>query len=147
MKQKVGDLYEEDGKKFTTKADMVVEQYNNFKVLDTMRVNGRLTLGENLADLGGISVAYEAFKTYSSQAKATQKIDGFTANERFFLAWAQVWRSKYRDEEQANQILTDPHSPGKFRCNGPLTNMPEFYEVFGVKEGDKMYRPSKIRIW
>ena len=138
---------EEDGKKFTTKADMVVEQYNNFKVLDTMRVNGRLTLGENLADLGGISVAYEAFKTYSSQAKTTQKIDGFTANERFFLAWAQVWRSKYRDEAQANQILTDPHSPGKFRCNGPLTNMPEFYEVFGVKEGDKMYRPSKIRIW
>lgn len=138
---------DEDSKKFISRADMVVEQYNNYKVLDTMRVNGRLTLGENIGDLGGITVAYEAFQTYSPQAKSMQKIDGFTPNQRFFLAWAQVWRGKYRDEAQANQILTDPHSPGKFRCNGPLTNMPEFYEAFGVKEGDKMYRPSKIRIW
>lgn len=138
---------DEDSKKFISRADMVVDQYNNFKVLDTMRVNGRLTLGENIGDLGGITVAYEAFKTYSPQAKTMQKIDGFTPDQRFFLSWAQIWRSKYRDEAQANQILTDPHSPGKFRCNGPLTNMPEFYEVFGVKDGDKMYRPSKIRIW
>ncbi len=138
---------EEDSKKFITRADMIVDQYNNFKVLDTMRVNGRLTLGENIGDLGGITVAYEAFQTYSPQAKSMQKIDGFTPNQRFFLSWAQIWRSKYRDEAQANQILTDPHSPGKFRCNGPLTNMPEFYQVFDVKEGDKMHRPSKIRIW
>ena len=136
-----------DAAKFTVKTDMVVDQFNNYKVLDTMRVNGKLTLGENIADLGGLAVAYEAFKTYSPQAKTNQKIDGFTPDQRFFLAWAQVWRSKYRDEAQANQIMTDPHSPGKFRCNGPLTNMPEFYEVFGVKEGDKMYRPSRVRIW
>ena len=138
---------EDDGKKFIAKADMVVDQYNNFTVLDTMHVNGRLTLGENIADLGGLTVAYEAFKTYSPQAKTMRKIDGFTPDQRFFLSWAQIWRSKYRDEAQANQILTDPHSPGKFRCNGPLTNMPAFYETFGVKEGDKMYRPNKILIW
>ncbi|MBL7818771.1 MAG: M13 family metallopeptidase [Saprospiraceae bacterium] len=138
---------EDDAKKFMARADMVVDQFNNYKVLDTVRVNGKLTLGENIADLGGLAVAYEAFKTYSPQAKGSQKIDGFTPEQRFFLSWAQVWRAKYRDEELANRILTDPHSPGKFRCNGPLTNMPEFYEVFGVKEGDKMYRPSKIRIW
>jgi putative endopeptidase len=138
---------EDDTKKFTQRTDMVVDQYNNFKVLDTMRVNGKLTLGENIADLGGLAVAYEAFKTYSPQAKTTQKIDGFTSEQRFFLSWAQIWRAKYRDEAQAQQIMTDPHSPGKFRCNGPLTNMPEFYGVFGVKEGDKMHRPSKIRIW
>ena len=137
----------DDAAKFTVKTDMVVDQFNNYKVLDTMRVNGKLTLGENIADLGGLAVAYEAFNTYSPQAKSNQKIDGFTPNQRFFLSWAQVWRSKYRDEAQANQIMTDPHAPGKFRCNGPLTNMPEFYEAFGVKEGDKMYRPGRVRIW
>ncbi len=136
-----------DAQQFTAKTDMVVNQFNNYKVLDTMRVNGKLTLGENIADLGGLAVAYEAFNTYSPQAKSNQKIDGFTPNQRFFLSWAQVWRAKYRDEELANRIMTDPHSPGQFRCNGPLTNMPEFYEAFGVKEGDKMYRPSRVRIW
>ena len=138
-----------DGQKFDGKANMVVEQYNNFKVLDTLRVNGKLTLGENIADLGGIAVAYEAFKTYSPQAKSMDKIDGFTADQRFFFSWAQIWRSKYRPEALANQIQTDPHSPGQFRCNGPLTMMPEFYQVFGVKEGDKMYKKDaeRVRIW
>ncbi len=137
----------DDAKKFTAKTDMVVDQYSQQTVLDTMHVNGKLTLGENIADLGGLAVALEAFKTYSPQAKTTQKIDGFTPEQRFFLAWAQVWRSKYRDEAQAQQIMTDSHSPGKFRCNIPLTNMAEFYEVFGVKEGDKMYRANRVKIW
>ena len=140
---------ESDTKKFEAKTNMVVEQFNNYKVLDTLRVNGKLTLGENIADLGGLSVAYDAFKTYSAQGKSDGTIDGFTADQRFFLSWAQVWRSKMRPEAQANQIQTDPHSPGKFRCNGPLTNMAEFYAIFGVKQGDKMWRPEveRAKIW
>lgn len=139
----------DDAKKFDVKANMVVNQYNSYTVLDTMHVNGKLTLGENIADLGGLSVAYEAFKTYSPQAKSKDKIDGFTADQRFFLSWAQIWRSKMRPEAQANQIQTDPHSPGRFRCNGPLSNMAEFYEIFGVKQGDKMWRPEtdRVKIW
>ena len=140
---------EEDRQKFDARANMIVEQYSKYTVLDTLHVNGKLTLGENIADFGGLSVAYEAFKTFSPQAKTTQTIDGFTADQRFFLAWAQVWRSKYRPEAQANQIQTDPHAPGRFRCNGPLSNMVEFYKVFNVKEGDKMYRPEneRAKIW
>jgi putative endopeptidase len=117
--------------------------------LDTLHVNGKLTLGENIADLGGLAVAYDAFKTYSAQGKSDGTIDGFTADQRFFLSWAQVWRAKMRPEAQANQIQTDPHSPGKFRCNGPLTNMMEFYNIFGVKQGDKMWRPEveRAKIW
>ncbi len=139
----------DDAKKFETKANMVVDQYNNYKVLDTMRVNGKLTLGENIADFGGLAVAYDAFKTYSPQAKSLDKWDGFTADQRFFLSWAQVWRSTQRPEALANQIQTDPHSPGRFRCNGPLTNMVEFYTIYGVKEGDKMWRPEteRAKIW
>ena len=140
---------EADIKKFEGKTNMVVEQFNNYKVLDTLSVNGKLTLGENIADLGGLAVAYDAFKTYSAQGKSDGTIDGFTADQRFFLSWAQVWRSKMRPEAQANQIQTDPHSPGKFRCNGPLTNIVEFYNVFGVKQGDKMWRPEieRAKIW
>lgn len=140
---------ESDTKKFEAKTNMIVEQFNNYKVLDTLRVNGKLTLGENIADLGGLSVAYDAFKTYSPQGKSDGTIDGFTADQRFFLSWAQVWRAKMRPEAQADQIQIDPHSPGKFRCNGPLTNMQEFYTIFGVKQGDKMYRAEadRAKIW
>jgi putative endopeptidase len=139
----------DDAKKFEAKANIVVEQYSNYVVLDTVHVNGKLTLGENIGDLGGIAVAYDAFKTYSPQAKSPDKMDGFTPDQRFFLSWAQVWRSTQRPEALANQVQTDPHSPGKFRCNGPLSNMVEFYNVFGVKEGDKMWRPEAVRakIW
>lgn len=139
----------EDNKKFQVKTDMIVNQFNNYTVLDTLHVNGKLTLGENIADLGGLTVAYEAFKTYSPQAKMKGTLDGFTPDQRFFLSWAQVWRAKMRPEAQANQIQTDPHSPGKYRCNGPLTNMIDFYNVFGVKAGDKMFRPEadRAKIW
>ena len=139
----------DDGKKFDVKANMVAEQFNNYKVLDTLPVNGKLTLGENIADLGGLAIAYDAFKTYSPQAKSPDKIDGFTADQRFFLSWAQVWRSILRPEAMANQIQTDPHSPGRYRCNGPLTNMEEFYNLYNVKEGDKMWRPEtqRVKIW
>ena len=138
----------EDAKKFTEKADVVVKQFDGYTVLDSTHVNGKLTLGENLADLGGLAIAYEAFKK-TKQGKGDLKIDGFTPDQRFFLSWAQVWRASTRPEEIASRIMTDPHSPNEWRCNGPLSNMDEFYQAFGVKEGDKMYKPvsERAKVW
>lgn len=139
---------DEDAKNFEAKTGVVVDQFNAYTVLDTVHVNGKLTLGENLADLGGLAIAYEAFQK-TEQAKKSEKIDGFTPNQRFFLSWAQVWCTKSRDAETANRIITDPHSPAEWRTNGPLSNMPEFYEAFNIKPGDKMYRADSIRakVW
>jgi len=139
---------EEDAKKFEEKANVVVEQFNSYTVLDTVHVNGELTLGENLADLGGLAIAYEAFKK-TKQGQSNELIDGYTPDQRFFLSWAQVWRANTRPEEMANRIVTDPHSPNEWRCNGPLSNMEEFYQAFGVKQGDKMFRPAadRVRVW
>ena len=138
-----------DNQKFGVKADQVMQQYNAFTVLDTIHVNGKLTQGENLADFGGLSMAYEAYKTFSPQAKTNTKIDGFTGDQRLFLAWAQVWRTNIRPEAEAQQVVTDPHSPGRYRCNGPLKNMVEFYNAFDVKPGDKMYRADadRAKVW
>lgn len=138
----------EDEEKFKQRTALVVSEYNNFTVLDTIYVNGRLTLGENLADLGGLNIAYEAF-THTKQFKEAKKIDGFTPTQRFFLNWAQVWRSNTLPETAAQLILTDPHSPGMHRANGPIVNMDAWYEAFNVQPGDKMYvAPDKrIRIW
>lgn len=138
----------EDEQKFKAKTGVVVRQFNEYTVLDSVHVNGNLTLGENLADLGGLAIAYEAFKK-TAQGKSNEKIDGFTPDQRFFLSWAQVWRTSARDEQTALMIKTDPHSPAKWRCNGPLSNMPEFYAAFNVKPGDKMYRADSVRakVW
>ena len=138
----------EDAQKFTQRANQVVNQYNNFTVLDTIHVNGKLTLGENLADLGGLNIAYEAF-THTKQFKEGKKIDGFTPTQRFFLNWAQVWRSNTLPETAAQLILTDPHSPGEHRANGPVVNMDAWYNAFNVKPGDKMYvaPENRIHIW
>jgi putative endopeptidase len=116
--------------------------------LDTIHVNGRLTLGENLADLGGLNIAYEAF-THTKQFKEGKKIDGFTPTQRFFLNWAQIWRSNTVPETAAQLILTDPHSPGMHRCNGPIVNMDAWYAAFNIQPGNKMYvAPDKrIKIW
>jgi putative endopeptidase len=140
---------EEDSKKFDAKANLMVEQYNGYTVLDTVHVNGKLTLGENLADLGGVTLAYEAFKNYSAQGKTNDRIDGFTPDQRFFLSWSQVWRNLMRDEAMAQRIVTDPHSPGRYRSNGPLSNFEPFYKAFDVKEGDKMWRAEKdrVKVW
>lgn len=139
---------EEDKVKFEAKTKMVVDQFNGYKILDDKAVNGELTLGENIADLGGVTIAYEAYKK-TEQGKSDEKIDGFTPDQRFFLSWAQVWRLNIVDEEAAKRLVTDPHSPGIFRCNGPLSNFQPFYEAFNVKEGDKMFRPIAERavIW
>ncbi len=138
----------DDREKFTSKAKVIIDQYNGFKVLDSLKVNGQLTLGENIADLGGITLAYEAFKL-TEQAKGKEKIDGLTPDQRFFMSWANVWRIKDRPEQLRVRITTDPHSPEQFRTNGPLMNFEPFYQAFGVKEGDKMYvKPEeRAKIW
>jgi putative endopeptidase len=135
----------DDAKKFTESANKVVNQYNNFTVLDTLHVNGKLTLGENLADLGGLNIAYEAF-TKTPQFKAGKAIDGFTPTQRFFLSYAQIWRSNSLPETTAQLIVTDPHSPGMSRANGPVVNMDEWYSAFNVQPVDKMYVPQEQRI-
>ena len=138
----------EDAVKFKQKAKGVVDQYNKYTVLNNLKVNGELTLGENLADIGGLAIAYEAFKN-TEQGKDSTKIDGFTPDQRFFLSFAQVWRIKDRDERLRMRISMDPHSPEMFRVNGPLSNMPEFYKAFNIKPTDKMYRPEdqRVKIW
>jgi putative endopeptidase len=137
-----------DADKFKLRADMVVDQYNGFTVLDTIHVNGKLTLGENLADLGGLNTAYEAFKK-TKEGHSNVKIDGFTPDQRFFLSWAQVWRSQQRPESAQSRIKTDPHSPEQYRTNAPISNIDAWYAAFDVKPGDKMYKaPDKrIKIW
>ena len=137
-----------DADEFKKRADEVVTQYSGYVILDTLHVNGKLTLGENLADLGGLSIAYEAFKN-TKQGKSNKKIDGFTPDQRFFLNWSQVWRNNILPEAAAQRILTDSHSPGLHRSNGPLTNIDAFYKAFDVKPGDNMYKAPELRtrIW
>ena len=137
-----------DADKFKALAQKVVEQYNGFTVNDSIHVNGKLTLGENIADLGGLSIAYEAFKK-TDEGKSNKKIDGFTADQRFFLNWAQVWRANTLPEYASQLILTDPHSPGMYRCNAPISNMDSWYSAFDIRPGDKMYKPEseRIKIW
>ncbi|WP_206023189.1 M13-type metalloendopeptidase [Runella sp. CRIBMP] len=115
-------------------------------MLEGLSVKGELTLGENIADLGGLSIAYEAFQL-TSQAKQQKKLEGFTPNQRFFMAYAQVFREKVRDETLQLSINTNPHSPAEFRANGPLSNFEPFYQAFDVKQGDKLYRENRTKIW
>ena len=126
----------------------MVGQYNAFTVLDTLHVNGKLTLGENLADLGGLNIAYEAFKK-TKEGQSTTKIDGFTPDQRFFLSWAQVWRGSQRPESAAQRILTDPHSPEKYRCNAPISNIDAWYAAFNIQPGDQNYKKpeDRIHVW
>ncbi len=139
----------EDAAKYKAAAQLVVDQFNAYTVVDSAsHVNGRQTLGENIADLGGLTVAYYAMEK-AIAGKPHAKIDGFTPEQRFFLAWAQIWRGLSRDEAVLQQIKTDAHSPGKWRVDGPLSNMPEFKAAWGCKEGDTMVRPDNLRarIW
>ncbi|MGZ3753035.1 MAG: M13 family metallopeptidase [Mucilaginibacter sp.] len=138
----------EDATKFKAKVQVMIDQYNGFTVLNGVHVNGSLTQGENLADIGGIAIAYQAFKN-TPQGKGNAKIDGYTPDQRFFLSFAQVWRLKNSDETMRMRINLDPHSPEKYRTNGPLSNMPAFYKAFDIKPGDKMYREEKdrVKVW
>ncbi|MDQ2772825.1 MAG: M13 family metallopeptidase [Bacteroidota bacterium] len=138
----------EDGERFNARAAVVGKQFDAFSPLDSVHVNGKLTMGENLADFGGLTIAYAAFEK-TPQAKAQQKIDGFTPAQRFFLGWAQVWHSNIRPEALRQQVQTDPHSPAQFRTIGPLMNMPEFFRAFGCQDGNKMERAQadRAKIW
>lgn len=138
----------QDSEKFKAKTKLVVDQYNKFTVLDSLHVNGALTTGENIADIGGINIAYDAFKM-TQQGKDTTRIDGLTPDQRFFLSFAQGWRSKYKEQLVRQLINVDPHSPAIHRVNGPLMHCTPFYTAFNVKEGDKMFVPEKdrIKIW
>lgn len=139
---------EQDAKEFKARADKMVGQYNAYEALPGKTVNGELTLGENIGDLGGLTIAYRAYQL-SLDGKEAPVIDGLTGDQRFFMGWAQIWRRKYRDAELERRLVIDPHSPSKYRVLGILSNMPEFYEAFDVKEGDKMYRPEseRVKIW
>lgn len=139
---------EEDRKKFNEKTDLLVKQYDEYVVLDTFKVQGRYTLGENIGDLGGLNAAFTAFKM-TDQYKNNEMIDGFTPAQRFFLSWAQIWRGNILPENALQLIKTDTHSPGPYRTIGPLVNMDEWYEAFDVKPTDKLYKKpeDRIKIW
>jgi putative endopeptidase len=137
-----------DASNYKERSDKVAAQYGGYTVLDTLHLNGRLTLGENTADIGGVAVAYHALEKALAR-KPEGKIDGFTPQQRFFLSYARVWASKQRPAALRTQVLTNPHSPAMWRVNGPLSDLPEFREAFGCKEGDPMVRPADLRarIW
>jgi predicted metalloendopeptidase len=138
----------EDATEFEQRAKVMIDEYHLFTPIDTMKINGQLTLGENIADLGGLTIAFHAYQK-SLQGKEAPVIDGWTGEQRFFLGWAQVWARKYRDDELRRRLLIDPHSPSQYRVNGIVTNMPEFYKTFNVKEGDQLFRPesARVKIW
>ncbi|MCJ8319303.1 MAG: peptidase M13 [Colwellia sp.] len=139
---------EQDLAQFKQRTDALVAQYANYQVFDDLKVNGELTLGENIGDLSGVTIAYKAYKA-SLNGKEAPVIDGLTGDQRFFMGYAQIWRSKIVEKSMRNRVATDPHSPGEFRALGSLSNMNEFYQAFDVKEGDAMYiAPEKrVKIW
>lgn len=137
-----------DADNFNNSTEVLVDEYNMFEVLPGLHVNGNLTLQENIADFGGLTMAYRAYKL--SLKGEPEKIDGFTGDQRFFLSFAQVWRESDKNESLRTRALTDTHSPARFRVDGVVFNVPEFYEAFPeVKPGDKLYRPENERpvIW
>ena len=136
---------DEDGNKYKELANTVAEQFDDYTVLDSIRVNGKLTLGENIADLGGLTISFYALEK-ALKGKEKPVIDGFTPEQRFFISWAQVWRINITPELSLNFINNDPHSPGIHRVNGPLSNMDEFNSAFNLKEGENMVRPKDKRV-
>jgi putative endopeptidase len=137
-----------DKANFEARGEALAKQFDQYVALDTLHVNGRLTLGENIGDLCGVTVAYQAFKK-TPEGKSNQMIDGLTSDQRFFLSYASIWREKERSEFLRTMTLTNPHSPARFRVNGPLSNLDAFYAAFNIKQGDKMWRPvnQRLVIW
>ncbi len=140
---------EDDLKAFTERGNALAEQYSAIEVLDSVFINGKFTLGENIGDLGGVLGAYDGLQLHFAENGRPEDIDGFTAEQRFFMSWATVWRTKIREDALRTQIKTDPHSPGTTRAIQPLLNVQEFYDAFDIKEGDKMYLESdkRVQIW
>jgi endothelin-converting enzyme/putative endopeptidase len=141
---------EQDGKEFEKRASCVADEYGNFVAVDDLKLNGRLTLGENTADNGGARIAYMALLKMLAEdksGKAEEKIDGYTPQQRFFLGFARVWCEKRRPETSRMRVLTDPHSPGKYRVNGVVQNMPEFEKAWGCKASQPMVAANACRVW
>lgn len=140
---------EEDLAKFTGLGGALADQYSKLEPLPGIFVDGKFTLGENIGDLGGVNAAYDGLQIYLKESGNPGLIDGFTPEQRFFISWATIWRTKARDEAVKNQVKTDPHSPGIYRAYVPLQNVDAFYDAFGIKEGDKLYvAPDKrVKIW
>ncbi|QGZ40545.1 putative metalloendopeptidase [Pseudoduganella flava] len=136
---------DQDRANFKAKTDRLVAQYDSYSPLPGYHVNGKLTLGENIADNSGLAIAYKAYKI-ALNGQPAPVIDGLTGEQRFYMGFGQVWRSKMRESQQIVQVKTDPHSPGQFRANGTVVNQPGFYEAFGVKEGDKLYLKPEERV-
>jgi putative endopeptidase len=139
---------DEDREEFEKRTSTLVDQFDAYRPFDDLHVNGEFTLGENIGDLGGLSIALLAYKM-SLEGEEPPVIDGYTGEQRVFLGWAQVWRRKYRDEELRRRIAIDPHAPAEYRVNGIVRNVPEFYDAFGVTEDGALYLPSeeRVKIW
>jgi len=140
----------QDSANFKQHSELLAKQFGSFVPVDTMHINGHLTIGENIADLGGITISYYAFKAAQAKNPAdTEKIDGLTPDQRFFISFATIWRSNVRDEAERSRLLTDPHSPAKFRVDGTLPNVPMFAKAFNVKDGSKMKNSDStlVKIW
>ena len=140
---------DEDLKKFKAVGGKLIKQYSDIIAIDSMHLNGEFTLGENIGDLGGVQAAYEGLQIFLKKNGRPVDIDGYTPEQRFFLSWGTIWRTKMRDEALKNLIMTDTHAPGMYRAYMPLKNVDAFYKAFDVKEGDKMYlKPEdRVRIW
>ncbi len=134
-----------DEKNFKEKANGIIKEFNGFNPVDTLHVNGEATQGENIADLGGLVIGLDAFKKTDFYKKG-QPVGGLTPLQRFFLGYAYGWMLMERKERLANQVMTDEHAPAKERVNGPMVNIPDFYEAFNVKPGDLMWRPDSLRV-
>jgi len=136
-----------DTREFEARAKRIADEYSEFEPLPGLHVNGMLTRGENIADLGGVCIAYEALKRRLSDGRTPRrKIDGFTPEQRFFISFAQIWACNIREEEVKRLLIIDPHSPARFRVIGPLVNLPEFWDAFGVKPGSPMRRAERKRV-
>ena len=140
---------EEDKKNFEVKVKQLADQFSKYEPVKGNFVNGVFTSGENIADLAGVAIAYDALQMYLKDKGNQELISGYSQNQRFFLSWATIWRTKSTEKYMINQVKTDPHTPGYFRAFAPLTNVDTFYEVFDVKEGDKHYKKpeDRIKIW
>ncbi|HBH23351.1 MAG TPA: M13 family peptidase [Cytophagales bacterium] len=136
----------EDKQQFDERSALLVKQFASYEPLEGVYVDGQLTLGENIGDLGGVNAALSGLQKYYGKYGRPEDIDGLTPEQRFFISWATIWRIKYRDEALRTQIKTDPHSPGMYRANGPLRNIPEFYAAFNVTENNEMYQPDSLRV-
>ncbi|MCB1023862.1 MAG: M13 family metallopeptidase, partial [Acidobacteria bacterium] len=138
---------DDDRKKFDERAACVVKQFDKYEVQPGLFMNGKLTLGENIGDLAGLTIAYDAFKNSFKGKPRPVDVDGFTPEQRFFLGWAQVWAVKATKEMERLQVSGDPHAIARWRVNGPMSNMSQFQEAFGCKKGSPMVRDDMCLIW